>query len=67
MVNSEKVSEVKTELLNAYMNIDMDGKKAREQEKCRKMRAARLSIELCREEQELRHQTEEFLFADELS
>jgi hypothetical protein len=62
MINTEKVSEVKTEILNASMNVELDGKKAREKEKCRKMRAARLSIELYREEQELRHQIEEFPF-----
>ena len=62
MINTEKVSEVKTEILNASMNVELDGKKAREKEKCRKMRAARLSIELYREEQELRHQIEEFSF-----
>lgn len=62
MINAEKVSEVKTEILNASMNMDLDGKKAREKERCRKMRAARLSIELYREEQELRHQIEEFPF-----
>jgi len=65
MINSEKVSEVKTELLNANMNIELDGKKAREKEKCRKMREARLSIELYREAQELRHQINEFEFDDD--
>lgn len=64
MINSEKVSEVKTELLNANMNVELDGRKAREKEKCQKMRATRLSIELYREEQELRHQTDEFLFEE---
>ncbi|MFC3152801.1 PA3496 family putative envelope integrity protein [Litoribrevibacter euphylliae] len=62
MINGEKVSEVKTEILNASMHVELDGKKAREQEKCKKMRAARLSIELYREQQELRHQIEEFPF-----
>ena len=66
MINSEKVSEVKTELLNASINFDNDGKRAREQEKNKKMRATRLSIELFREQQELLHQTEEFLFKEEL-
>ncbi|GAA3924614.1 hypothetical protein [Litoribacillus peritrichatus] len=66
MINSEKVSEVKTELLNACINLDNDDKRAREQEKNKKMRATRLSIELYREQQELLHQTEEFLFREEL-
>ncbi|GLQ32806.1 PA3496 family putative envelope integrity protein [Litoribrevibacter albus] len=62
MINGEKVSEVKTEILNASMNVELDDKKAKERERSRKMRAARLSIELYREEQELRHQIEEFPF-----
>ena len=66
MINSEKVSEEKTELLNACINFENDGKRAREEEKTKKMRATRLSIELYREQQELLGQTEEFLFEEEL-
>lgn len=62
MVNSERVSELKTELLNASMHLDIHGRKVREKEKSKKMQEARRSIELYRERQELRNQTEEFLF-----
>ena len=64
MINSDKITELKTELLCVSMNIDNDDRRTRAQVRVHKMKEARHCIEIYREQQALRHQTEEFLFEE---